>query len=96
MSPLSAADGIPLAGKGAVTLTPLTDGPQRGVVLFQDRTATAPVSITGNGNISIAGALYTARAAVTITGNGGLDGQGSPLDTLGAECVCYDLRVTGC
>ncbi len=94
-APRSAGDAINLAGRGAVALTPMGDGPYRGVVLFQDRTATAPLSITGSGNLSITGTIYAARAAVTLGGNGGLDNQGNPLDTLGSQYVCYDLRLTG-
>jgi VCBS repeat-containing protein len=88
-------DSVRITGQGNVTLSAPVSGTYRGIVLFQDRIATVPLDITGNGGTRIEGIIYAARATVTLTGNGGLDARGNPVDVIGSQLVCYDLRVTG-
>src|SRR5262249_16110574 len=57
-APSNQSDGISLNGQGSLAITPMTTGIYQGISFFQDRTATAPVSVTGNGNMNISGTFY--------------------------------------
>jgi hypothetical protein len=59
---------ISVSGGGVVKLTPMTTGTYAGISIFQDRTATAPLSISGGTGTDIEGAIYAAKAAATVTG----------------------------
>jgi hypothetical protein len=94
-APRSISDTISLTGNGKVILSAMTSGLYQGITLFQDRSSTAAITITGNGNLNIAGAIYAAHATLDITGNGGLDDQGNPLDSVGLALIVYDLKISG-
>lgn len=94
-APGASGGSISLSGQGAVNLTAPTTGTYKGIVIFQDRTSTAPLSISGSGHTTIVGAVYAARARVTLSGNGGVNGQGVPVDTLGSEFIVDDMRISG-
>jgi hypothetical protein len=66
----------------------MTTGLYQGISFFQDRTATAPVNVTGNGNLNISGTFYAAGASVTITGN-------SSNDVIGSQYISNDLTLHG-
>jgi len=63
-------DGIDISGQGAVTMTPMTTGPYQGIMFYQNRNSTTPISISGGGNMHIDGTFYAASAELKITGNG--------------------------
>jgi len=84
----STSSGINLSGNGAVTLTPATTGTYAGITIFQSRTSTAPVSISGNGALDIRGTLYMARAPLTLSGN-------AQAPTLGSLDVADTITVVG-
>jgi hypothetical protein len=73
-SPKSAAQSeqIQISGNsaGTVNLSARTIGPYAGMLLFQKRNATQPMSIAGGGNFSLIGTFYAANANLQITGNG--------------------------
>jgi hypothetical protein len=71
-----------------VSITPPTTGLYQGISIFQDRTNTNEVSVTGNGNMNISGTFYVAHAALDIAGNGGVN-------VIGSQYVSYDLVLTG-
>ncbi len=89
-APLSNSDTISLAGGGGITLSPMLTGPYQGILLFQDRTSTAPVSVSGNGSVpmTITGTFYAASATLSVTGNG-------TSDTIGSQYISYDLKLGG-
>jgi hypothetical protein len=68
----SQSGGISIAGSanGTVNLSALTDGPYAGILLWQNRTSSQTISITGNGNFSMTGTFYAANAQMSVTGNG--------------------------
>jgi hypothetical protein len=70
--PKGPSDGISLSGSngGNVTLTPPTSGPYKGMTLFQERTATNLMNISGNGGFYVTGTFYTANGPMNVTGNG--------------------------
>jgi hypothetical protein len=61
----------------SVSLSHLTDGIYTGLVLFQARTSTLDVSLTGNGSFNILGTIYAPAARIHVTGNGSASGIGS-------------------
>lgn len=66
----------------------MMSGPYQGVLLFQNRTSTTPVSVSGNGSMYITGTFYCASAVLNVTGNGGQQ-------TIGAQYISYDLVLGG-
>ena len=89
-APQSNSDTISLAGGGGITLSPMLTGPYQGILLFQDRTSTAPVSVSGNGSVpmTITGTFYAASAELSVTGNG-------TNDVIGSQYISYDLKLGG-
>ena len=64
---------LKLAGQGNVSMWGLDSGPWRGMLIWQDGDGSnpdAPVEITGNGALDLAGTIYAPDANVKITGNG--------------------------
>jgi hypothetical protein len=70
-------DGINVTGRGSVTLSAMTEGTYRGIVLFEGRGSNTPIRIAGNGFLHLTGAVYAAGATVQISGNGQLTMQGN-------------------
>jgi hypothetical protein len=68
----SSNDSIHITGNstGTVNLAGLTSGLYQGLLIYQARGATEPVSITGNGNFSMEGTIYASSGNLGITGNG--------------------------
>ena len=52
-APVNTGDVVAITGQGSVNITPPTSGTYQGISLFQDRTSTAPVSVTGNGSFNV-------------------------------------------
>ena len=88
-------DGINVTGRGSLTLTPMTSGDYRGIVLFEARDATTPVRIAGNGSVNLTGAVYASAATVKISGNGRLNMQGDAQNGIVAQLIASDLNVYG-
>jgi hypothetical protein len=81
---------------GSVALTPPTQGTYQGVVAFQDRTSSAPNSITGNGNINITGTIYTPASTITVTANSNnKTASGAPVDNVGSQIIANSMNVSG-
>jgi hypothetical protein len=89
-APQSNSDVINISGQGTVIMSPMTTGPYQGILLFQDRTATAPVSVQGAPAtiMTISGTFYAASANLSVTGNG--DQQ-----TIGSQYISYTLNLGG-
>jgi len=83
----STSDKIDLSGQGTCTLSPPTTGPYQGFALFQDRTSSTPMNVTGNGTMTLTGTLYAAGATLNVTGNG-------TTDLIGGQYISNSL-VTG-
>jgi len=89
--PKSNSDNISITGSGnggSITLSPPTSGLYTGISLFQERSATNTMSISGNGSTSMTGTFYTAHGTLNVTGNGAQD-------VLGSQYISYDLVVGG-
>ncbi len=71
-----------------MTLSPPTSGIYQGMCIFQDRTVTQTVAITGNGSMNISGTFYAADALMTLTGQGSLN-------VIGSQYISRYLTLTG-
>jgi hypothetical protein len=88
---------------GSVTMTALQSGPYEGIAIWQDRTATQSMSISGNGQFTISGTVYAANALLTATGNGAttssyVDTSGNVVQgstQLGSQFITLDLNLAG-
>lgn len=87
-APQSNSDTVSLSGSGTCVMSPPTSGPYQGLTVFQDRTATTPLSVTGNGGMSVTGTFYAASALLSVTGNG-------TNNVIGAQYISYDLALGG-
>jgi Flp pilus assembly protein TadG len=72
---------------GTVNLSGLTSGSYAGVLFWQDRTATQPLSVSGGGSFSLTGTFYAANATLQITGSG--DAK------IGSQYISRALNVGG-
>jgi len=81
------SDVIKIAGQGAVTWTPPSTGTYKGMTMFQARSNTSPLSISGQGAMNISGVLYAANAMVDVSGNGN--------NTIGNQVVCWQCNFQG-
>jgi hypothetical protein len=64
---------IKISGQAGLRIWGLDSGPWKGLLLWQDRRSsnpTAPVDLTGQGVLDLAGSIYAPKADVKITGNG--------------------------
>jgi hypothetical protein len=77
--------GITLSGNGAFNLTAPTSGPYAGVVLFQARTNTRAIALSGNAAEGLGGTVYAPAALLYLSGNASLAGP----------VVVNELALTG-
>jgi hypothetical protein len=89
-APESNSDKIDISGQGSIVLSPPTAGPYQGILLFQDRASTAPVSVSGSSGttMTISGTFYAASANLSVTGNGNQQ-------TIGSQYISYTLNLGG-
>jgi len=66
----SNSNTISITGQGTVNMSPPDTGLYKGILIFQDRTASTTITVTGNGGFTIGGTFYAANALVSISGNG--------------------------
>jgi hypothetical protein len=85
----SNSQGISIQGNssGTVNLSALTSGPYAGILLWQNRTATQTMSISGNGNFTLTGTFYTANAQLSVSGNG--------VAAIGSQYISRTLAIGG-
>lgn len=87
-NPNSNSDVININGLGQITWTPMTSGPYKGIGLWQRRSSTNTITITGNGTSQITGTFYAKRGMLTVSGNGSQD-------LLGSQYISYDVNLGG-
>jgi hypothetical protein len=81
--------GISLTG-GRVVLAPPSSGTYQGISIFQERSSTVDLSITGQGSTQITGTFYAAGAAIKVTGS---DSTGA--DVIGSQYISRTLQIGG-
>src|SRR5207302_3257265 len=77
--------GITLGGNGTFSLTAPTSGPDAGVVIFQARTNTRAIALSGNAAQGLGGTVYAPAALLYLSGNASLAGP----------VVVNELSLTG-
>jgi Putative Flp pilus-assembly TadE/G-like len=83
------ADGINIAGQGAITLTGMTSGIYQGMTFWQERSSTVTGNISGSSlTTSITGTFYFPGAHLNVSGNGGVVNVGS-------QYVSKTLSISG-
>jgi hypothetical protein len=87
-APKSSSDIINVNGNGAVNLSPPTTGTYAGISLWQARSSTNNIDVTGNGTSTMSGTFYTAHGTLNVSGNGATD-------VLGSQYISYNLKVNG-
>jgi PKD repeat protein len=99
-APAKSGDTIGITGQGVVTLSGLTSGTYKGLVMLQDPTSANTVGFAGQGAVTLTGVVYVTDALVQIVGQANLTinpGAGtavSPPPILGA-LIAFDLKVDG-
>ena len=85
----SNSQGISIQGNasGTVNLAPLDSGPYSGILLWQNRTATQIMSLSGNGSFNLSGTFYAANAQLKVTGNG--------VATIGSQYISRTFTIGG-
>jgi len=78
---------ITLSGGGAVTMSPLTSGDYAGMAIFQDRTATSVMTLSGGSNWNFTGSVYAAKANVTLSGGSG--------GSMGSQYISDTMTLSG-
>ena len=84
---------ISLSGQGSVKLWGLDSGPWRGLLMWQDGDGSnpdAPINITGNGALNLAGTIYAPGADVMIKGNGNAIGT-----RLAVQIISWTWNIGG-
>ena len=88
-APKSTSDTISITGSdsGSVTITPPTSGLYEGLTAFQDRQATATVTISGSGSMYVTGTFYAANALMKVAGGGA--------SQIGSQFISRFLEING-
>lgn len=86
--PQSSSDIININGTGAINMSPMDTGIYRGILLWQQRSSTNTINVTGNGSSNISGTFYAAHGNLNVSGNGSQD-------VLGSQYISYTMKVNG-
>jgi hypothetical protein len=86
--PKSNADRININGNGAVNLSAPSTGIYKGISLWQIRSSTNTVEISGNGGTQMTGTFYAQHGTLKVTGNGGND-------VLGSQYISWNVNLGG-
>ena len=79
---------INISGTGSITLSPPTSGAYKGISLFQDRTLTNGITISGGSGMNMSGTFYAAKALMNISGS-------ASNSLIGSQYISYDLSISG-
>jgi hypothetical protein len=87
-SPKTTSDVVNVNGLGQVNWSPMTTGPYAGIALWQARSSTNNIYLTGNGTSAIYGTFYAQHGTLVTQGNGAQD-------VLGSQYISYDVKLGG-
>jgi Flp pilus assembly protein TadG len=85
----SQSQGLQITGNsaGSVVLSPLTSGPYQGILLFQNRTSTVTMSVSGAGSFNMTGTFYAANAQLQVSGQSN--------SYIGSQYISRTLSLSG-
>ncbi len=86
--PKSSSNTISINGTGSINFSPPTSGIYKGISLWQVRSSTNTIYVSGNGTSSMSGTFYAASGTLNVSGNG-------TNDVIGSQYVSYKLVVNG-
>ena len=86
-APQQNSDVIGITGTGAVNLTPPTSGLYQGISLWQTRTSTNTLTVSGGGSGSITGTFYAQHGTLKVSGSGG--------SSVGSQYISWDVALGG-
>jgi uncharacterized repeat protein (TIGR01451 family) len=94
-APTNPGDSIDITGSATVNLTAPSSGTYQGIVIFQNRTSSAPISISGSGKATFTGEIYAADALFDVSASTtqAIDSGGA--GAIPGALVVHDLTVTG-
>jgi Flp pilus assembly protein TadG len=87
-APKTSNDIININGNGSINFSPPTSGIYKGISLWQTRSSTNSINISGNGGSSMTGTFYAQHGTLSVTGNG-------TNDVIGSQYISYDLSTGG-
>ena len=79
---------ISINGNGVINISPPTSGIYKGISLWQARSSTNDLSVTGNGGSTYSGTFYAAKGTLNVTGNG-------TNEVIGSQYISNKLIVNG-
>jgi hypothetical protein len=85
-----AAGPVSITSVGKVVLTAPLTGTYQGIGIFQDRSLTNQITMTGAGLAAITGLIYAAQAPANLTGSAVVG-----VDLLGGAFVVASMKVSG-
>jgi hypothetical protein len=83
----SNSDVISITGSGTINLSPMTTGTYQGISLWQTRTSTNTIKVSGGGSGSITGTFYAQHGTLDVSGGGGA--------SVGSQYISYDVNLGG-
>jgi hypothetical protein len=93
--PQSSTDTIAVSGKGAIRLSAPTSGPYTGIAIFEDRSSSMPISLSGSFNVNVTGIVYAPHAALNLSGSSTVVIQGASGSAFSGGLFVSDLTMTG-
>jgi hypothetical protein len=87
-APSSNSDVISITGTGVIDLSPMTTGIYTGISLWQTRSSTNTLTLSGGGaGSNLTGTFYTQHGTLKVSGGNGLG--------VGSQYISYDLVIAG-
>lgn len=80
--------GVTLSGTGSIALHPMTSGTYNGITLFQDRSSSYGVTMSGGSNVTNTGTFYVPNSSLTLTGT-------SNVGVIGAQFIVNTMAFSG-
>ena len=66
--PKQNSDVVNINGSGTIDLSPMSTSLYRGISLWQQRSSTNQIAVTGNGATRVSGTFYTQHGVLNVTG----------------------------
>jgi hypothetical protein len=86
--PANNSDTISITGSGVIDISPMTTGIYAGISLWQQRTSTNTITVSGGGaGSTISGTFYAQHGLLKVSGGNSAG--------VGSQYISYDLDITG-
>ncbi len=86
-APQSNSDVVGITGTGAINISPMTTGIYQGISLWQERSSTNTLTVSGGGSGSITGTFYAQHGTLKVSGGGG--------GSVGSQYISWDVVLGG-